>query len=60
LTTVTPPSRQAGSGIAGHLRGVVGALTPAERRRAGWMIATIALLHLTGFAVFILFVVPSH
>jgi nickel/cobalt transporter (NiCoT) family protein len=60
LTTVTPPSRQAGSGIAGHVRDVVGALTAAERRRAGFMLATIALLHITGFAVFILFVVPSH
>jgi nickel/cobalt transporter (NiCoT) family protein len=47
-------------GILGHLAGVVRSLTPAERRRAGLMFATIAALHVIGFGVFIAFVVPSH
>jgi nickel/cobalt transporter (NiCoT) family protein len=34
--------------------------TPRERARAGLMFVTIAALHVIGFAVFILFVVPSH
>jgi high-affinity nickel-transport protein len=36
------------------------ALSPAEWRRAGLMFGTIFLLHAAGFAVFIIFVVPSH
>ena len=36
------------------------ALTPEERRRVGSMFATIALLHLVGFGVFVAFVLPSH
>jgi high-affinity nickel-transport protein len=36
------------------------ALSPAEWRRAGFMFFTIAVLHVAGFAVFIIFVVPSH
>lgn len=39
---------------------VVKALSPAERLRAALMLATILALHVVGFAVFILFVVPSH
>jgi nickel/cobalt transporter (NiCoT) family protein len=35
-------------------------LSPAERRRAGTMFLTIALLHVVGFGVFLAFVVPSH
>ncbi len=54
----TPPS--AGSGILGYVTQVARALTPAERRRAGFMLITIASLHAIGFATFILFVVPSH
>src|SRR6202044_648839 len=46
--------------IIGHLAGAARALTPAERRRAGLMFASIAALHLIGFGVFIAFVVPSH
>jgi high-affinity nickel-transport protein len=39
---------------------VAKALTPKERRRAGLMFVTIAILHIIGFGVFIAFVVPSH
>ena len=35
-------------------------MTPSERRRAGAMFTTIALLHLIGFGVFVAFVIPSH
>jgi nickel/cobalt transporter (NiCoT) family protein len=47
-------------GIVGYLVAVVTALTPKERFRAGLMFLTILGLHILGFAVFILFVVPSH
>jgi high-affinity nickel-transport protein len=47
-------------GIASYIAQVTGDLTPRERRRAGLMLAVIAALHVLGFAVFVLFVVPSH
>jgi nickel/cobalt transporter (NiCoT) family protein len=47
-------------GILGYVVQVARALTPGERRRAGFMFATIAALHIVGFGVFIAFVVPSH
>jgi len=47
-------------GLLGNVVQVAQALTPAERRRAGSMFATIAALHIVGFGVFIAFVVPSH
>ncbi len=47
-------------GILGHLVAVARAFTPRERRRAGLMFASIALLHVVGFGIFIAFVVPSH
>src|ERR1700733_12146398 len=47
-------------GIFGYLVAVANALTPKERLRAGLMFLTILVLHIVGFAVFILFVVPSH
>jgi nickel/cobalt transporter (NiCoT) family protein len=46
--------------ILGYLTSVVRALTPRERLRAGLMFLTILALHVLGFAVFILFVLPSH
>jgi high-affinity nickel-transport protein len=36
------------------------ALTEAEWRRVRWMVASILLLHVVGFGVFIAFVVPGH
>ncbi len=48
------------SGSFSYLRAVVSALSPQERARAALMFATILALHVAGFAVFILFVVPSH
>jgi nickel/cobalt transporter (NiCoT) family protein len=47
-------------GILGHLVEVARALTPSERRRAALMFVTITALHVIGFGVFLLFVVPSH
>jgi high-affinity nickel-transport protein len=36
------------------------ALSPEEWRRANWMFGSIAALHIIGFGVFIMFVVPGH
>jgi high-affinity nickel-transport protein len=47
-------------GCLGYVVQVAKALTPRERRRAGAMFATIAVLHVVGFGVFIALVVPSH
>jgi nickel/cobalt transporter (NiCoT) family protein len=52
MTTLqNPPTRRA------QLRN---ALSPEEWRRANWMFASIAALHIIGFGVFIIFVVPGH
>jgi len=56
-------SRQEGGtrfGLLGHVARVARALTPAERRRAGLMFASITALHVVGFGVFLAVVVPSH
>jgi nickel/cobalt transporter (NiCoT) family protein len=47
-------------GVAGYVLRVLRALTPAERRRAGLMFASITALHLIGLGVFLAFVAPSH
>jgi high-affinity nickel-transport protein len=47
-------------GILGYIAQIVTEMTPRERVRAGLMFAMIALLHVLGFAVFFLFVLPSH
>ena len=58
MSTVSqPPVR---FGILGYLAQVAKALSPIERRRAKWMFAVIAALHIVGFFVFIVFVVPGH
>jgi high-affinity nickel-transport protein len=44
----------------GRLRQLRDALNPQEWRRTFWMIASIALLHVLGFGIFIAFVVPGH
>ena len=56
--------------VAGNIRGRYGILSqvvrvardfsPADRRRATLMILVIAALHIVGFGIFIVFVVPSH
>jgi high-affinity nickel-transport protein len=61
----SPPSDMPGAvhgrfGILSYVVQVAKDFTPSERRRAGLMFVTIAALHVVGFAVFILFVVPSH
>jgi high-affinity nickel-transport protein len=43
-----------------RLQKIQKSLSPKEWRRAGFMFFTILLLHIAGFAVFIIFVVPSH
>jgi high-affinity nickel-transport protein len=60
----------AGSTLPGSVHGRFGILsyviqvakdfTPRERLRAGLMFVTVAILHVVGFGIFILFVVPSH
>ncbi len=47
-------------GVLGYVAEVARALTPRERRRAAFMLATIAALHVIGFGVFIVLVAPSH
>ncbi len=47
-------------GILSYVVQVAKDFTPRERFRAAMMFVTIAVLHIVGFAVFILFVVPSH
>ncbi|MGA2927752.1 MAG: HoxN/HupN/NixA family nickel/cobalt transporter [Solirubrobacteraceae bacterium] len=47
-------------GILSYIVQVAKDFTPRERLRAALMFAAIAALHILGFAVFILFVVPSH
>ncbi len=54
------PTHRGRFGIAGHAVDVVRALTPRERLRTGMMFAAILALHVVGFGVFMLFVVPSH
>jgi high-affinity nickel-transport protein len=51
-------TEQAPSG--GRLRQLQRSFTPAEWRRARWMFASIAFLHVAGFGIFIAFVVPGH
>jgi nickel/cobalt transporter (NiCoT) family protein len=36
------------------------AMTPVERRRVSWMYSSIAALHVAGFLIFAVFVVPAH
>jgi high-affinity nickel-transport protein len=47
-------------GVLSYIVQVARDFTPSERRRAALMVVVIAALHILGFAVFILFVVPSH
>ena len=47
-------------GILGYVLQVARMLTPQERRRSALMFTTIAVLHIVGFGIFLLFVVPSH
>jgi nickel/cobalt transporter (NiCoT) family protein len=58
----TPGASTSGrrSGVFGYVVAVVRELTPRERVRAGLMFVVIVLLHVLGFATFVLFVVPSH
>ena len=57
----TPPATVHGRlGILSYVVQVAKDFTPRERIRAGLMFVTVAILHIVGFGVFILVVVPSH
>jgi high-affinity nickel-transport protein len=58
--STVPDSVRGRFGILSYLAQVARDFTPRERARAGLMFVTIAALHIVGFAVFILLVVPSH
>ncbi|HEX3616942.1 MAG TPA: HoxN/HupN/NixA family nickel/cobalt transporter [Solirubrobacteraceae bacterium] len=47
-------------GSSNYLRQVLDDLTAAERARAVVMFIVILMMHLVGFGIFILFVIPSH
>jgi high-affinity nickel-transport protein len=44
----------------GRLASVRAAFSPDDWRRARWMFASILALHVIGFGIFIIFVVPGH
>jgi nickel/cobalt transporter (NiCoT) family protein len=44
----------------GRLDTLKASLSPGDWRRTRWMFASILLLHLIGFGIFIVFVVPGH
>ncbi len=56
----TLPGTPGRFGILSYIVQVAKDFTPAERRRASLMVVLISILHIVGFGVFILFVVPSH
>ena len=47
-------------GILSYMVQVAKDFTPSERRRAALMVVVVGALHVLGFAVFIIVVVPSH
>jgi high-affinity nickel-transport protein len=47
-------------GILSYIAQVARDFTPGERRRAVVMLLVVTALHVVGFGVFIIFVVPSH
>ncbi len=59
-SSALPGSVHGRFGILSYIVQVAKDFTPRERLRATLMFVTIAVLHIVGFAVFILFVVPSH
>jgi high-affinity nickel-transport protein len=64
--TSMPPDRGAPGavhgrfGILSYIAQVARDFTPGERRRAVVMLLVVTALHVVGFGVFIIFVVPSH
>jgi high-affinity nickel-transport protein len=44
----------------GKIESLKASLSPDDWRRTRWMFASILLLHLIGFGIFIIFVVPGH
>jgi high-affinity nickel-transport protein len=64
--TSMPPDRGAPGAVHGrfgslsYVAQVAKDFTPGERRRAVVMLLVVTALHVVGFGVFIIFVVPSH
>ncbi len=56
----THPVGRTRSGLTGYVVGITQALTRRERTQTSLMFLAILGLHVLGFTVFILFVVPSH
>ncbi len=56
----SPPAVHGRFGVLSYIAAVAREFTPRERMHATLMFVTILGLHLVGFAVFILFVLPSH
>jgi high-affinity nickel-transport protein len=54
------PETRPASAPRGRLGQLRSALAPAEWRRTQWMFASITLLHVLGFGIFLAFVVPGH
>ncbi len=54
------PAGNTRMGFTGRAALLARSLTPRERRRTAGMFATVAVLHILGFGVFIAFVLPSH
>jgi high-affinity nickel-transport protein len=55
-----PGSIRGRFGILSYVMQVARDFSPADRRRATLMTIVIAALHIAGFGIFIVFVVPSH
>jgi high-affinity nickel-transport protein len=60
MSTTSTPRATPRFGILGYMVAVFKEFTAAEKRHAFGMFFVIAVLHIVGFAVFILFVIPSH
>ncbi len=57
---VSPTAAHERSGVLSYIAAIARDFTPRERVHATLMFVTILGLHLVGFAVFLLFVLPSH
>jgi nickel/cobalt transporter (NiCoT) family protein len=55
-----PASARPRPGFGRLVRQSVGAMSPAERRRVLGMYGSILLLHILGFGIFVVFVLPAH
>ncbi|MHB8330015.1 MAG: Nickel transporter NicT [Acidimicrobiales bacterium] len=56
----TPTTDRSGRAATGRLRTIRASLTPSEWRRAGAMTAAIVGLHVLGWGLFVLVILPQH